>query len=362
MIKKIGFSVFISALFCLSIETVFANQLPDLKRAPRFSGADNTGLETHRILIENQVSGNIFISQDKGKTWHKIGEVILPNNGTIHEIQEHQFTASDWAPVSSIAAVAVNAIHVKTAQREIHANVFSILPLELQERLPSSSYRDEQTTIFTDIPAGTGIFSAPLSPRVGDGLFQYNPQTKKIVAWPTDRAPQVGDQLVVVSRQKPKIPDYIEFENCFGGRVIWVKGEDKQVIARVFRPSNGTGRFSGGIFQGVGKLRANHPGVICISTSPLGEMGGLQIVPDYHATNPSLTYLFDTTAYMIVGPLTYDVPKFEGTFPLFSGLFRPGDRVDARIKGVWGGMPTVVGKAIKGLSQVEAFRIYPSLN
>jgi hypothetical protein len=257
-----------------------------------------------------------------------------------------------------VAATAVNAMHVKVGQAK-HAVIFSILPGELRENGPAGSYRDAEASLLTDIPAGTGIFGSLAAPRIGDGLFLEDFPSGKLAPWPVGRAPQIGDRLVMISRSPLDPPEYLQIENRWGGLVEAVRRDRHRVLARVWRPLGGSGRFGGTLFQEPGRVRANHPGVLCISTSPRGKLGGFQIVPAFHANEVTLRYVKSTTAYLVVGPTNLKDPGLEGMEPLFLGLFRPGDRVEARIGGSWGALPEVSGKKASGLEQVEALRIYP---
>jgi hypothetical protein len=85
----------------------------------------------------------------------------------------------------------------------------------------------------------------------------------------------------------------------------------------------GVGRFVGSYFSEVGRLRANHNGVIDISTSPRGAVGSFQIVPANHAMSPETHYIRELTQWMVVGPVSALDPSWEGTGPLFSSFLRP---------------------------------------
>ena len=77
----------------------------------------------------------------------------------------------------------------------------------------------------------------------------------------------------------------IVFENVFDGKVTgYYGGQSGKVLGRVLKPVTGSGRFGGSTYIGPGLLRANHPGVICVSTGPVGKPGGFQIVPAVHAS------------------------------------------------------------------------------
>jgi len=91
------------------------------------------------------------------------------------------------------------------------------------------------------------------------------------------------------SSARKKYPSEIEFENRFGGFVTlkYPNGESK-VVAQVLKPVEGVGRFGGSLYGNTGRIRANHTGVICIITSPHGQVGGFQILPDNHGMSPEM--------------------------------------------------------------------------
>ena len=300
------------------------------------------------------------MSTDQGATWEVIGAVLKPDYGVLHPIQDAEFTASDWGYIGSITAAAVNAIHLKSGQNGKHGTVFSFLPLEFYDDAPiTASYRDNDASIITDIPGGSGIFGTLTAVRVGDPYFLQSPIDRKLLPWPPNHAPQIGETLVIISQLPPITNWTIEFENKFGGNVTFFDGQNPKIIARVFRPVTGVGRFGGGIFQTVGRIRANHPGVICISTSPFGQEGGFQIVPAFHCNEYNLAYVKETPVYMVLGPASADSIALEGTNPLYSSFIRAGDIVEAKINGSWGAFPEASGKDFTVLKNVEAVRIRP---
>lgn len=313
--------------------------------------------ESFRVSIENMAMGKVMVSRDKGANWHLIGTVRSPLSA-LRDIQDSEFTASDWAYLGSVAATAVNAIHVKVAHPGKHARIFSVLPAELSD--PDgfeTSYRDNPSSIFLDIPAGTGLFNGRWGLRLGDPLFLV--QSGEWQPWPENRVPLEGDVLGFVAKVAPESSWMIEIENVKNGAVMFVTGNGTPVqIARVLQPFSGSGRFLGTLFQDVGKVRANHPGVVDISTSPLGQRGGIQIVPYFHSKAPNLGYVHGSPVYMVLAALEGAAP-LEGRGPLFMDYIRPGDTVMARVKGEWGVFPTSIEKNFTGLTMVEAIRITP---
>jgi hypothetical protein len=141
----------------------------------------------------------------------------------------------------------------------------------------------------------------------------------------------------VIRIERPRhYPREIIFENRFGGLITIQYGEEKpKPIGQVLRPVQGIGRFIGSYFSEVGRLRANHNGVIDISTSPRGKIGSFQIVPADHAMSPETHYIRELTQWMVVGPVSALDPSWEGTAPLYSAFLRPRyDRND-----IWGSDP-----------------------
>jgi hypothetical protein len=129
---------------------------------------------------------------------------------------------------------------------------------------------------------------------------------------------------VIQIRQPKRFPREIIFENRFGGLItISYRGEAPRPIGQVLRPVVGVGRFVGSYFSEEGRLRANHNGVIDISTSPRGVVGSFQIVPANHAQSPETHYVREQTQWMVVGPISALDPSWEGTAPLYSQFLRP---------------------------------------
>jgi hypothetical protein len=186
-----------------------------------------------------------------------------------------------------------------------------------------------------------------------------------------------GETLVIES-DLPARPEVwmAEIENRPGGRVwAWTRN-GVEVAARVVRPVGGVGRFGGTEFQCVGRIRASHTGVIDIATSPIGQIGGIQIMPLQHAlTSTEMAGAWRATQWMIVAPVPGGGP-LEGTPPLFKGTLVPGTRPGERLSDLWstygrrplvlgrfdGGpwrrLPPVTGKADAGLRSLTHLRLY----
>ncbi|NBV41479.1 hypothetical protein EBR96_01750 [bacterium] len=325
---------------------------------PRLEQAHLDRKELFRVAIENWLDGSISVSTDKGNTWIKIGHVLVPNMSTLHEIQDGEFTASDWAPIGGVAATAVNAIHLKVAHAGSHGSLFSILPKELlTNSVLITSYLSRSSSIYVDIPGGQGILGGDWSFRIGDPLYLISSPNGEMVPWPNHRAPELGDTMVIVAQAPPVNEWTIEFDNKVGGNVTFFQeGEPPKTIAKVIKPFQGSGNFQGGFFQSTGKIRANHPGVIDVSTSPYHQIGGFQIVPLYHSKAQNLSYVHKSPVYMVVAPLDED-GFLEGQPPLFNGFIRPGDIVEAKMNGVWRPFPESIGRQFSAFTAVESVRV-----
>ena len=357
------------------------------------------------IVIENAKDGGIYIL--RGETVLQVGRVLVP----VTAVNENGFTASQWGKDGAVCATAVNAIHVKVRNHPETGRgvIFSILPREFLNIDPEQykSYLSKNTSLFTDIPAGTGIFGAGWAPAVGTPVHLaktarqepqppvelevlsrgFNEDTKdasaRLLPMPTEYVPSEGDVLIIRVAY-PRFPIYLEFENKFGGLIrIKYAGKEPEAIGQVLKPVAGVGRFEGTTYARVGRIRANHPGVIDISTSPFGEIGGFQIIPREHAMSPEMTFARTLTQWMVVGPLDALAPSWEGQPPLFDGFIFPcyipllsdaPEHADfpainrllsrfyvlAKMRGNndWGPLPTVTGRNDTALVDLEAIRIY----
>jgi hypothetical protein len=341
--------------------------------------------ETFTIIIENQRDGRILVQRDADVT--EVGHVLVPCNAVNH----NGFTASAWVDDSTVCATAVNAIHIKVGNSTETGRgiVFSLQPAEFMDFDPADygSYFSESASVFTDIPAGTGIFGGPFAPLVGSSLSVLEESATDELAQAREvfpeYVPRVGDTLLIAVSRSSAV-DYVEFDNSFGGLISLKRiGKEPDVIGQVLKPVAGVGRFGGSIYAGVGRVRANHPGVVCVSTSPISEIGGFQIIPSSHAMSPEMTFARTLTQWMVVGPVDAREPGWEGTAPLFFGHLYPSylallndtpeltgisalNRllgrfyVMGRMRGndQWAALPTTTGRVDDALVDLTAIRIY----
>lgn len=294
---------------------------------------------TFQIVFENVAGGCIdvlgFPDSEGAIT---VGHVISPVTAT----NPRGFTAAGWAEAGTVCASAVNAIHVKTDHDYTtgRGTIFSILPIEQAKVDPRNykSYLSHETSLQTDIPAGTDIFGGRWTPLVGSLALYFLPeggigqtpamlpdgtQSRGMIAGP-DWKPEEGQEISIIWQRRQYNPEYIEFENSFGGLILIKElGEEPYPIGQVLKPVVGIGRFLGTQYADTGRIRAAHPGVICISTSPMGTIGGFQIIPRDHAMSREMIYTRYKTQWMVVGPLWALDPSWEGTPPLFSDYLYP---------------------------------------
>ncbi len=277
--------------------------------------------ETFYIEIDNEVDGEIRIVSNAFNG--VVGHVLAP----VANYNKEGFTASGWAENGSCTASAVNAIHLKVKHdyETGRATIFSLVPIEFTTFDPKAykSYYNQSSTLFTDIRAGSEIFGGQWAPLVNSPLTFLRGEAD----WQRvdeSYVPAVGDEFrMTVSRRKYN-PEWIEFENGFGG-IIWIKelGMDPYPIGQVLKPVAGVGRFTGTQYADRGRIRAAHPGVIDVSTSPYDEIGGFQIIPRDHAMSPEMKFARIKTQWMVVGPLWALDPSWEGLPPLFTDYLYP---------------------------------------
>ncbi|PQV64649.1 hypothetical protein B1R32_104143 [Abditibacterium utsteinense] len=281
-------------------------------------------IEIARVRLQNIKSGIIEGSRDAGQTWTPIGHVLQP----VIKVNRKGYNASKYGPVGTVVATAVNAIHLKAGNNvpENRGVIWSLAPMA-ETQAGKNSLQSEvspQSAAFTDIPGGSGLFGGPFTPFVGNPIFLDNDRNNILTPLPDNYIPKLGESWVIEVRRPRRYPREIVFENRFGGLItLQYRGEEPKVIGQVLRPVLGIGRFVGSYFSEVGRLRANHNGVIDISTSPHGVVGSFQIVPANHAMSAETHYIRELTQWMVVGPVSALDPSPEGAAPLFSQFLRP---------------------------------------
>ena len=278
-------------------------------------------IEIYRIRIPNVLNGTIEVSENKGQTWSTIGHVLLPSA----QISDQGYTASRWVDDGDIAAVAVNSIHIKTDFnfKDDRGVIFSFTPKEYYSLEYKKMLISPDSSVYTDIKSGDSLFGGGFSPFVGNKISTVD---AKGTVYPvkTGYVPKIGDTFLMIVERPKRYPKEIVFENRFGGLITikYIDGE-KRFIGQVLRPIEGVGRFIGSEYADVGRIRANHAGVICISTSPLGYVGGFQIIPAGHGMSKEMITARTLTQWMVIGPVSALDPSFEGLAPFFKYFLQP---------------------------------------
>lgn len=287
----------------------------------RASASESTR-EVLRLRVVNERNGAITVSRDGGATWRRLGRVLQYTTN----VNASAYTASKWVPSGRVAASAVNAIHITVGynDEEDRGIVFSLLPREFLTAPENyASFLSPDSSIYTDIPAGRAIFGGGEAPLVGSPVYLAE-GGGALTALPEGYLPRRGDSLVIVVLRRLRYPTQAVFENWVGGSVFLEYADQRrELLGWVVRPVGGIGRFAGSLYAGIGRIRANHAGVIDISTSPIGRLGAFQIVPVGHALSPEMAGAWTMTQWMIVGPSAGDSPLWEGLMPLFYGHLRP---------------------------------------
>jgi hypothetical protein len=318
-------------LFCgIGIQKSWATVEGKNGPSPEVAAEQNSyKIEIARLRIQNSKGGVIQGSFDKGVTWMDLGHVLIPTT----KVNYKGYNASKYGPVGTVEASAVNDLHFKAQHNSADDRgvIWTIAPLknETAGEFSLQSAVSPDSAVYTDIPGGTGIFGGPFTPFVGNQILLSKDLDAAPQPLPPKYVPQIGDVWTIPIMRPLRYPRQITFENRFGG-FIWLqfRGEDPKVIGQVLRPVEGIGRFVGGFFAGIGRIRANHNGVIDISTSPIDKIGGFQIVPANHAMSPETHYIREQTQWMVVGPVSVLDPSWEGVPPLFGDYIRPRYEAD----------------------------------
>lgn len=340
---------------------------------------DNPTLtQMYRIYIEN-FSGGIITKVDNSGVHTKLGNVLRVGT-TVKDASAgfwaaHYDKASDGTH-SCVTAAGVNAMHIRCGPNASYDPLYpdawmpKMFSLGIKEDYDYSGGVYSDSMIYTDIPGGSAIFGGWTAPFVGSPVqFLDTDNTWKSLDlyFNGDYTKPIPKRLLIVVN-KPSTSndslDCIEFENWAAGDTVGgvTKSSNGRVlvhypnsvtkhVADVIQRVCGTGRFVGSEYAEVGRVRANHPGVLCLSTSPkVGyttdpeQRGGFQFVPANHAkylcynlgqdsfigkpqwaiiahVGADKSLLYDTR-YVIDGKLSYD-PIWESVAPVFGQYIKP---------------------------------------
>ncbi|MCR5335614.1 MAG: hypothetical protein K6E42_03575 [Synergistes sp.] len=238
------------------------------------------------------------------------------------------YTASAWGRPGTVCASAVNAIHMLVSVEKGQGRTLSLIPQ--QTIAPAAG--PGASVVISD-RAGESLFGAWAPPVGSDVLVEKADGSSSPLA--ADNLPAAGDTLVITAGEYEDMPYIVNIENRPGGRVTaWRRG-GPELIARVIRPLGGTGRFEGTLFQRTGAIRANHCGVIDVSTSPNGEVGGFQIIPWDHALkSKEMQHVWDMTQWLVIGAADGS-SMMGGSAPLFKNGLVSGPAAGEELWDVW---------------------------
>ncbi len=279
------------------------------------------------------------------------------------------YTASAWSAPGTVCASAVNAIHMLVSVEKDRGRTMSVIP---QETIAPAAGAGASVVLSSQ--AGESIFGA-WAPPVGSAVFVRRPDMSQ-TPLAANSLPKAGDTLVIAANWDDSLPYMVNIENRPGGRVIaWRRGS-YELLGRVIKPLGGTGRFEGTLFQRTGAVRANHSGVIDVSTTPRGTTGGFQVIPWDHALkSKEMQNVWNMTQWLVIGPAD-GRSMLGGTAPLFKKGLVPGPAAGEKLwdvwstygrrslvlarydNGKWRRLKEVAGRSDNGLKGITELRIY----
>lgn len=268
------------------------------------------------------------------------------------------FTASKYGIGGQVIATASNAHHLQISAENGAGRTLSLIPSQTFVAAPGFG-----TSFVVEGVGGSGLWGK-YAPFVGSPVYIINQAGMPVLFNDIGMLQFAQAVEIRVYRPEERI-DYIEIENRAGGRAWYHDVGGDHDFAVVERGVRGTGRFEGSLYQDVGLIRANHPGVICVSTTSKSDIGGFQIVPINHTYSKEMQKSRHMVQYIVLRGVGFE--DLTGRPPFFRNYIRPGDRSDAdskvgrvivKVEGEWREFPEVSGLTEDSLSIVEAFRIF----
>lgn len=328
------------------------------------------------ILAAAAAHASMYRTEDPSRLLHKIyipmtigeqAKVIMPD-GTEREVgrvlafptssRHPGFTASKYGIGGQIIASAANTHHIQIDVEEGAGRTMSIVPMRTYVAASG-----ENSSFVIEGEGGLGIWGE-YAPYVGSPVYIIN-QAGQPVLFNTPQVYKFAKAIEIRVYEPDDTIEYFQVENKLRGRAWYHDATGDHDFGVVEQTVSSTGRFEGTVYEGVGMVRANHPGVVCISTSERGRVGGFQIVPRSHTFSHELQRTRKMSQYIVLRG-----PEFEdltGQPPFYRGHVRPGDetaqnrmagRVICMINGEWQDVPEVSGLTEHSLEHIEAFRIY----
>lgn len=316
--------------------------------------AADAGRLVYKILLPMEIGEQAKIIWPNGDE-REIGRVL----GFPTESRYPGFTASKHGGGAQIIASAANAHHIQIDVEEGAGRTVSIIPMRTY--VAASGGMD--TSFIIEGEGGLGLWGE-WSPYVGNPVYAINAAGIP-VPFNDPRLLEHAKAVEIRVFAPDDGIEYFEIENRLQGRAWYHTPYGDHDFAVVLQPVKSTGRFEGTVFEGRGMVRANHPGVVCISTSDRGHVGGFQIVPRNHTFSAELQKTRRMSQYIVLRGVEWE--DLTGQPPFFRGTVRPGDesdpsrttgRVFCLIDGAWSELPEANGISEHSMEKIEAFRIY----
>ena len=237
------------------------------------------------------------------------------------------FEASRWGQPGSVVASSVNAIHILLGVERGRGRIISLLATYTT----APAARTTGSVLIEGV-GGTGIWAA-WAPAVGTPVYAVDAHGKRspLSTESLNQAKSLEYDVLI----KRNAPYYVEIENKLDGNVTVMWPNRAVVVGRVVHPVTGIGYFDGTQYQSTGRIRANHPGVVCIATAPHGVRAGFQIIPLANARSPEMKAAWSEPQWMIIEPIVAEYSA-AGKAPLFSLLLVPGPHPRDNADWLWG--------------------------
>jgi hypothetical protein len=329
------------------------------------------------LLLRGSASASIYLAEDPELLMFTVhipvilgeqAQVIFPDGSAVdfgkvravpNKSRYPGFTASKYGIGGQVIASAANAHHIQVSVENGAGRTMSVIPSETFVAASGMG-----TSFIIEGVGGTGLWGK-YAPFVGSPVYIVN-QAGIPVLFNNFSLFQYAKALEIRVYKPSDEIDYIEIENKEGGHAWYHDLNGDHQFAVVESGVSGTGRFQGTLYQGLGKIRANHPGVICVSTTNRTDIGGFQIIPLSHTYSKEMQKTRRMNQYIVLRGLDFE--DLAGQPPFFSSFIRPGDADDPEyqigtIKCMvddeeWRDLPMVSGLTENTLADIKAFRIF----
>lgn len=306
-----------------------------------------------RLPLEVGAQARIIFPDDREI---EIGRVLAFPTASRHP----GFTASKYGLGGQIIATAANTHHIQIDVEDGAGRTMSIVPMRTYVAASGTN-----SSFVIEGEGGTGLWGE-YAPYVGSPVYIINPIGLP-VPFNSEQVYKFAREIEIRVYEPDDTIEYFEIENRWLGRAWYHDKDGDHDFAVVESGVTATGRFEGTVYQDIGGVRANHPGVICVSTSERGRVGGFQIVPRSHMFSHEMQRQRNKEQYIVLRGVEFE--ELTGVAPFYRGHVRPAEalksfderrvgRVLAKIDGEWTDMPEIYGLTEQTLGHVEAFRIF----